>query len=72
MISFIDDQCEAHGFEPIWRRSPWRNVEQVAFATLEWVDRFNNRRPLEPIGNIPSAAAEARHYAQIEETAKAV
>jgi len=58
--------------EVIWRRRPWRNVEQVEFATLEWVDWFNNRRLLEPIGNIPPAEAEARHYAQIEETAKAV
>ena len=57
--------------EVIWRRGPWRNVEQVEFATLEWVDWFNNRRLLEPIGNIPPAEAEARYYAQIEETAKA-
>lgn len=57
--------------EVIWRRGPWRNVEQVEFATLEWVDWFNNRRLLEPIGNIPPAEAEARYYAQIGETAKA-
>jgi transposase InsO family protein len=57
--------------EVIWRRGPWRNIEQVEFATLEWVDWFNNRRLLEPIGNIPPAEAEARYYAQIEETAKA-
>ena len=38
--------------------------EQVEFATLEWVDWFNNRRLLEPIGNIPPAEAEARYYAQ--------
>jgi putative transposase len=41
--------------------------EQVGFATLEWVDWFNNKRLLEPIGNIPPAEAEARYYAQIEE-----
>lgn len=35
----------------------------VEFATLEWVDWFNNRRLIEPIGNIPSAQAEARDYA---------
>ena len=57
--------------EVIWRRGPWRNLEQVEFATLEWVDWFNNRRLLEPIGNIPPAEAEARYYAQIEEAAKA-
>ncbi|WP_109672959.1 IS3 family transposase, partial [Mesorhizobium loti] len=38
--------------EVIHRRGPWRNFEAVEFATLEWVDWFNNRRLLEPIGNI--------------------
>ncbi len=41
------------------------------FATLEWVDWFNNRRLLEPIGNIPPAEAEARYYAQLDEPAMA-
>jgi len=50
--------------EVIWRRGPWRSFEQVEFATLEWVDWFNNRRLLEPIGNIPPAEAETRYYAQ--------
>ncbi len=36
----------------------------VEFATLEWVDWFNNKRLLQPIGNIPPAEAEARYYAQ--------
>ena len=36
----------------------------VEFATLEWADWFNNRRLLEPIGNMPPAEAEARYYAQ--------
>jgi putative transposase len=57
--------------EVIWRRGPWRSLEQVEFATLEWVDWFNNKRLLEPIGNIPPAEAEARYYAQIEEHAMA-
>ena len=55
--------------EVIWRRGPWRGFEQVEFATLEWVDWFNNRRLLEPIGNIPPAEAEARYYAQLDEPA---
>ena len=38
----------------------------VEFATLEWVDWFNNRRLLEPIGNIPPAEAEALYYAQAD------
>ena len=51
--------------EVIHRRGPWRSMEAVEFATLEWVDRFNNRRLLEPIGNIPPAEAEANYYAQL-------
>ena len=49
----------------IRRRGPWRGIEAVEFATLEWVDWFNHRRLFEPIGNIPPAEAEARYYAQI-------
>jgi putative transposase len=56
--------------EVIHRRGPWRSLEAVEFATLEWVDWFNNRRLLEPIGNIPPAEAEARYYAAQEEPAK--
>ena len=52
--------------EVIHRRGPWRSFEAVEFATLEWVDWFNNRRLLEPIGNVPPAEAEARYYAQDE------
>src|SRR4051794_2691145 len=51
--------------EVIRRRGPWRGIEAVEFATLEWVDWFNHRRLFEPIGNIPPAEAEARYYAQI-------
>ncbi|HYD68371.1 IS3 family transposase [Azospirillum sp.] len=57
--------------EVIRRRGPWRTLEAVEFATLEWVDWFNNRRLLEPIGNIPPAEAEARYYAQTEAVAMA-
>jgi putative transposase len=55
--------------EVIRRRGPWRSLEAVELATLEWVDWFNHHRLLEPIGNIPPAEAEARYYAQLEETA---
>jgi putative transposase len=54
--------------EVIHRRGPWRRFEAVEFATLEWVDWFNNRRLLEPIGNIPPAEAEAAYYTQLEMT----
>jgi putative transposase len=57
--------------ELIWRRGPWRSIEQVEFATLEWVAWFNNKRLLEPIGNIPPAEAEARYYAQLNGSAMA-
>ena len=46
-------------------------MEAVEFATLEWVDWFNNRRLLEPIGNIPPAEAEKRYYAMLEQPAMA-
>ena len=54
--------------EVIHRRGPWRSLEAVEFATLEWVDWFNNRRLLEPIGNVPPAEAEAAYYAALEGT----
>jgi putative transposase len=57
--------------EVIHRRGPWRSLETVEFATLEWVDWFNNRRLLEPIGNMPPAEAEERHYAMLEQAAMA-
>jgi len=57
--------------EVIHRRGPWRTIEAVEFATLEWVDWFNHRRPLEPIGDIPPAEAEANFYATLEQPAMA-
>lgn len=53
--------------EVIHRRGPWRNFEAVEYATLEWVDWFNNRRLLEPIGNIPPVEAEQRYYERLDE-----
>ena len=57
--------------EVIHRRGPWRSFEAVEFVTLEWVDWFNTRRLLEPIGNVPPAEAEACYYAQVERPALA-
>jgi putative transposase len=48
--------------EVIWPNGPWRSLEEVEFATLEWVDWFNNRRLLEPIGDIPPAEFETMYY----------
>jgi putative transposase len=50
--------------EVIRRRGPWRSLDTVEFATLEWVDWFNTRRLLEPIGYVPPAEYEARYYEQ--------
>ena len=50
--------------EVIRRQGPWRSLEAVEFATLEWVDWFNHRRLLEPIGYLPPAEYEARYYPQ--------
>ena len=44
--------------EGIRRRGPWKSIDDVEFATLEWVDWSNNRRLLEPIGDIPPAEYE--------------
>src|SRR5262249_20851505 len=57
--------------EVIHHRGPWRNLDQVEYATLEWVDWFNNRRLLEPIGNIPPAEFELMYYCQQDESAVA-
>jgi transposase InsO family protein len=56
----INGLCKA---AVIHRRGPWRNSEAVEHATLERVDWFNDRRLLEPIGNIPPTEAEADVYA---------
>jgi transposase InsO family protein len=58
--------------EVIRRNGPWRNIEEVEFATLEWVDWFNNRRLFEPIGNIPPVEFEALYYERQETPAMGV
>jgi transposase InsO family protein len=58
--------------ELIRRNGPWRNIEEVEFATLEWVDWFNNRRLFGPIGNIPPAEFEALYDGTRESQATGV
>jgi transposase InsO family protein len=53
--------------EVIWPNGPWKSLEEVEFATLEWVDWFNNQRLLEPIGDIPPAEFEAMYYERQED-----
>jgi transposase InsO family protein len=48
--------------EVIRKKGPWRHLEAVEFETLDWVDWFNNRRLLEPIGDIPPAEYEEMYY----------
>jgi transposase InsO family protein len=50
--------------ELIRQRGPWRGIEAVEFATLTWVDWFNNQRIMESIGNVPPAELEAEYYEQ--------
>ena len=51
--------------EVIWRRSSWKTMEEVELETLKWVDWFNKRRLLKPIGNISPAEAEGAFYAYL-------
>jgi transposase InsO family protein len=57
--------------EVIRHRGPWRHIDEVEYATLEWVDWFNHRRLLEPIGYVPPAELEQAYYRQLEESAMA-
>jgi putative transposase len=56
----------------IYKRGPWRNLEMVEFAMLEWVNWFNTKRLLEPIGYILPAEYEQVYYNQREVTAVGV
>ena len=48
--------------EVIRRQGPWRSLEDVEFATLEWVWWFNEHRLLEPLGYLPPAEYEGAFY----------
>lgn len=52
--------------EIIRRRGPWKSIEAVEFAVLQWVDWFNHRRLLESIGDVPPAEFEQAYYRQQE------
>ncbi len=55
--------------EVIHHRGPWKHHDEVEYATLEWVDWYNNRRLLRPIGDIPPAEKELAYYRQSGESA---
>jgi putative transposase len=50
--------------ELIKPRGPWRTVEQVEIATLEYVDWFNHRRLFQACGDVPPVELEVAHYRQ--------
>ena len=50
--------------EVIRMRGPWRGLDDVEYATLEWVHWFNTTRLFGPIGDIPPAEHEANYYRQ--------
>jgi putative transposase len=50
--------------EVIRCRGPWRNIDEVEYATLEWVDWFNHRRLLEPLGYVPPVEFESAYYSK--------
>jgi transposase InsO family protein len=52
--------------EVIRQRGPWRSLEDVELATLEWVAWFNTSRLLEPLGHVPPAEYEAAYYRRQE------
>ena len=57
--------------EVIWTRGPWKTLDEVEYATLEWVDWFNHRRLLAPIGNVPPAEFEQMYYNEANRSCKA-
>lgn len=60
------DEQEVVGYsEVIHRLGPWKSADAVEWETLKWVDWFNNRRLLEPIGYITPTEAEEALYANM-------
>ncbi len=55
--------------EVIHRHGPWKSIDPVEYSTLEWVDWFNQRRLLGPIGDVPPVEFEQTYYEQLEESA---
>ena len=63
-------QSLKHQFQ-LYLQGPWRNLEEVEFATLTWVDWYNNRRLFEPIGNVPPNEKEIEYYQKLQGSAVA-
>lgn len=52
--------------ELIKRQAPWRTLDDLEYATAEWVDWFNYRRLYEYCGDIPPAELETHYYARTQ------
>ena len=63
MTALAESVIGLYKSELIKARKPWKGFDDLEIATAEWVDWFNHRRLLEPIGNIPPAEAEEQYYA---------
>lgn len=50
--------------EVIYHAGPWRGLEQVELATLDWVHWFNTERLLAPLGYVPPAEFEEQYAVQ--------
>lgn len=57
--------------ELIRARGPWQDMDAVEYLTLQWVDWFNNKRLLEPIGNVPPMEKEQAYYEQLDSQVEA-
>ena len=58
--------------EVIRKRGPWKNLDDVEYATLEWIDWYNHRRLLGPIGDIPPAEKEQQYDLQQQQESQAI
>ena len=58
--------------EEIYRRGPWKGLEDVEFATLEWVAWYNSRRLLAPLGYVPPAEFEEAYHERQSASAEPV
>ena len=61
-LRHAEERAGLYKTEEIRRRGPWRSVEDVEFATLEWVAWYNTRRLLEPLGYVSPDEFERAYY----------
>jgi len=66
LLYYFESVIGLYKAEVIRRQGPWRCLEAVEFATLDWVDWFNNRRLLGPLGHVPPVEYEQAYYRQQE------